>query len=210
MTDVINVGQMANDEGSGNNGWSPLFAVVEDGARRVLQLSDWTGGTGAKPAGAGKYLGPDGLVDAMADATDIRGAAGSGGEGGSVAWTDITGKPSTFAPSAHVHIIEDVTGLSGALAGKVDMVTGKVLSTNDYTTAEKNKLAGLSNYDDTSIQIAISGLETNKANASDLATVATSGAYADLTDKPRYEVLSELPADLSGYPDGSRIIIADE
>ena len=30
--------------------------------------------------------------------------------------------------------------------GKVDKVSGKGLSTNDYTTAEKNKLAGLSNY----------------------------------------------------------------
>lgn len=32
------------------------------------------------------------------------------------------------------------------LAGKVNVVNGKGLSTNDYTTAEKNKLAGLSNY----------------------------------------------------------------
>lgn len=30
--------------------------------------------------------------------------------------------------------------------GKVDKVDGKGLSTNDYTTAEKNKLSGLSNY----------------------------------------------------------------
>lgn len=30
-----------------------------------------------------------------------------------------------------------------ALAGKVDKVTGKQLSTNDYTTEEKNKLAGI-------------------------------------------------------------------
>lgn len=32
------------------------------------------------------------------------------------------------------------------LAGKVDKVAGKSLSTNDYTTDEKNKLAGLNNY----------------------------------------------------------------
>lgn len=36
--------------------------------------------------------------------------------------------------------------LKTLLAGKVDAVTGKGLSTNDYTTAEKSKLAGLSNY----------------------------------------------------------------
>ena len=33
-----------------------------------------------------------------------------------------------------------------ALNDKVDKVTGKGLSTEDYTTAEKTKLAGLSNY----------------------------------------------------------------
>lgn len=36
--------------------------------------------------------------------------------------------------------------LKAKLAGKVDKVDGKQLSTNDYTTAEKNKLAGLNNY----------------------------------------------------------------
>lgn len=47
----------------------------------------------------------------------------------------------------------DLDGLShlvqwfkGQLGGKVDKVSGKQLSTNDYTTAEKDKLAGLSNY----------------------------------------------------------------
>lgn len=47
----------------------------------------------------------------------------------------------------------DLDGLShlvqwfkGQLSGKVDKVEGKQLSSNDYTTAEKNKLAGLSNY----------------------------------------------------------------
>lgn len=35
------------------------------------------------------------------------------------------------------------TELETGLAGKVDVVTGKGLSTNDYTTAEKEKLAGI-------------------------------------------------------------------
>jgi hypothetical protein len=42
---------------------------------------------------------------------------GSGGGGGG-AWSDITGKPSTFPPSAHTHATADVTGLDAALAGK--------------------------------------------------------------------------------------------
>lgn len=36
--------------------------------------------------------------------------------------------------------------IKALLAGKVDKIDGKGLSTNDYTTAEKNKLAGLKNY----------------------------------------------------------------
>lgn len=45
------------------------------------------------------------------------------------------------------------------LDGKVDKVAGKGLSTNDYTTTEKNKLASLENYDDTDIKGRLSDLE---------------------------------------------------
>lgn len=41
-------------------------------------------------------------------------------------------------------IIDSHVGtLETQMAGKVDKVDGKGLSTNDYTTAEKNKLGGL-------------------------------------------------------------------
>ena len=40
----------------------------------------------------------------------------------------------------------DDSEIRGLINEKVDKETGKGLSTNDYTTAEKNKLAGLSNY----------------------------------------------------------------
>jgi hypothetical protein len=43
---------------------------------------------------------------------------------GSIAWTDVTGKPTTFTPSAHTHATSDVTGLDTALAGKQAVVTG--------------------------------------------------------------------------------------
>jgi phage-related tail fiber protein len=36
----------------------------------------------------------------------------------SVSWGDITGKPATFAPSAHTHVIADTTGLQAALDAK--------------------------------------------------------------------------------------------
>lgn len=62
----------------------------------------------------------------------------------------------------------DDTELRELIDGKVDKVTGKGLSTNDYTNEEKTKLAGLENYDDTELR----GLINNKANldASNLST----------------------------------------
>lgn len=47
-----------------------------------------------------------------------------------------------------------------SISNKVDKVSGKGLSTNDFTTAEKNKLAGLSNYDDTELQNELNKLKT--------------------------------------------------
>ena len=41
--------------------------------------------------------------------------------------------------------MDKVTGLSAALAGKVDAEEGKGLSSNDYTDDEKSKLAGIAN-----------------------------------------------------------------
>lgn len=60
----------------------------------------------------------------------------------------------------------DATAMSTALEGKVDKVEGKGLSTNDYTTAEKEKLAGLSNYDDADIKASLA----TKANSDDVYT----------------------------------------
>ena len=50
--------------------------------------------------------------------------AGDTGPGGSVAWDDVTGKPATFPPSAHIHAIADVTNLQTALDGKASSVHG--------------------------------------------------------------------------------------
>lgn len=70
------------------------------------------------------------------------------GSATSVPWSGVTGKPSTFPATAHNHddryYTESETDTK--LGTKVDKVTGKQLSTEDYTTAEKTKLAGLSNY----------------------------------------------------------------
>ena len=76
--------------------------------------------------------------------------------------------------------------ITDALANKVDKVTGKGLSTNDYTTTEKNKLAGIAEGAEVNVQSdwnATSG-DAYIKNKPSLATVATSGSYNDLSNKP--------------------------
>lgn len=82
--------------------------------------------------------------------------------------------------------------INSALAGKVDTVSGKGLSTNDYTTADKNKLSGIS----TGAQANV--IETVKVNGT--ALTVTSKAV-DVTVPTQ---LSELTND-AGYITGADI-----
>lgn len=43
-------------------------------------------------------------------------------------WTEVTDKPTTFAPSAHTHVQSEITGLVSALAGKAPSVHGHVIT----------------------------------------------------------------------------------
>lgn len=54
---------------------------------------------------------------------------------------------------------DELQGIKDVVNAKVDKVNGKQLSTNDYTTPEKQKLAGLSNYDDSTLRQYITSLE---------------------------------------------------
>jgi len=56
------------------NGWAPVLAIESDGERRVFAVT-WAGGTGTAPADG--YVGAAGIVALIADAVDVRGAAGA-------------------------------------------------------------------------------------------------------------------------------------
>ena len=101
-------------EKEGEDGWSPKFATVSDGERRVLQVADWFGGGGTKPD-TGQYIGATGFVAAIADGVDIRGPAGEDGTGICTALTvlnDPTGTqnrtqielPENYTDYANVYI----------------------------------------------------------------------------------------------------------
>lgn len=94
---------------------------------------------------------------------DLEGPAappsGGGGDGGPASWADILNKPSTFTPSAHAHVINDVTGLQSALNGKAS--TAALAAKADATAL-------------TSAVSSLNGAIDTKANASEV-TTALSG-----------------------------------
>lgn len=61
-------------------------------------------------------LGRIAFFDANGAPLDVSG----GSEPVSIAWADVTGKPTEFTPTAHVHSISEVEGLQAALDAKAD------------------------------------------------------------------------------------------
>lgn len=90
------------------SGWSPVLQIAVDGTRYVLQVLDWTGGLGPKPAVG--YLAATGVVPEIADGLNIRGA---------VAYSDLTGKP-TLGTAAAL----DVPAAAGEAASAAQVVRG--------------------------------------------------------------------------------------
>ena len=114
--------------------------------------------------------------------------------------TALAGK----APTEHTHEQADITGLSNALAGKVNVQSGKGLSTNDYTTTEKNKLAGIAaganNY--------VHPTTHPASMITGLASVATSGDYGDLSGKPTIPTVDSALSSTSTNPVQNKVIQA--
>jgi len=87
--------------------------------------------------------------------------------------TALAFKASTLDVNTSLGLKANASEVAISLANKVDKVTGKELSTNDYSNAEKTKLAGItgtnSGDQDLSIYATITALAL-KANASDVTT----------------------------------------
>ena len=102
-------------------------------AAHLHQIADVEGLIDALNGGAV----PGAHYHAIADVTGLQAALdGKAATTHSHSWTQVTGKPATFAPAAHVHAIADTTGLQAALDGKAatdhahgwDAITDKPLT----------------------------------------------------------------------------------
>lgn len=74
-------GDTGSKGADGFHGWSPVIKMVAKGEENVLQLTDWVGGTGTKPALTG-YIGSNGIVTNIANAVNVRGLKGDKGDKG--------------------------------------------------------------------------------------------------------------------------------
>ena len=100
--------------------------------------------------------------------------------------------------------------LKMTLNDKVDKVNGKGLSTNDYTTEEKTKLAGLSNYDDTALDNRVTTLENaGYQTQTQVQTLINNSIASVMTYKGTVANYSDLPSSGQAVGDTYNITNAD-
>ena len=98
-------------------------------------------------------------------------------------YPDQTGDYNDLTNRPHINNVTLAGNKSAHDLGLVAAETGKGLSSNDYTTAEKTKLAGLENYDDTVLAGRVSDVESViPSNASSINKLATADDVPDTTD----------------------------
>lgn len=117
-------------------------------------------------------------VPANAIFTDTTYESKSASSGGTTVSLVTTGEKYTWN-NKQSEISDLATIRSGAALGAtaVQPETGKGLSTNDYTDAEKTKLSGLTQYTDAMAKSTVYGLGSSIASNADLNSYTTPGVY---------------------------------
>ncbi len=95
--------------------------------------------------------------------------------------------------------------IDNLLANKIDKVSGLGLSSNDYTTAEKNKLSSLSNYDDTALKSQISAVHSIPTVNS--ATSSSLYSYADGLNAGEFQVMILKGSGVADVPVDDNIVV---
>jgi hypothetical protein len=128
------VGATGATGAQGQKGWSPVLAIVSDGARRVFQVVDWVGGEGTKPA-IGQYVSATGLTAVLANAVDVRGTAGATGV------TGATGSAGTNGTNA-----KQISTLTHTAT---NAITATFTDATSVTSDAPKRILGWASYQDT-------------------------------------------------------------
>ena len=96
--------------------------------------------------------------------------------------------------------------LQSNIDGKVDKVTGKVLSTNDYTTDDKNKLEGIAAGAQVNVieTVKVNGVALTPSSKAVNVTVPT-GALADKDEVAKADLASALKTEIEGKLNASAV-----
>ena len=123
----------------------------------------------------------------------------------------LTGIPKTdFASAVQASLDKADTALQSHqdISGKVDKVTGKGLSTNDFTTDEKNKLAGIATgANKTTVDSALSDSSTNPVQNKVINNALSGKANSSHTHKAGDITSGVIPLDRGGT--GSSVSLRD-
>ena len=104
-----------------------------------------------------------------------------------------------------------ITKIKNLVATKVDKVDGKGLSTNDYTTEEKVKLATLENYDDTALAGRVTTLENaGYQTETQVQTLINNSLSSVMTYKGTVANYADLPSENVALGDTYNITNASE
>lgn len=95
--------------------------------------------------------------------------------------------------------------IDNLLANKIDKAAGMGLSSNDYTTAEKNKLSSLSNYDDTTLKSQISAI--NGIPTINPVTYSSLCSYADNLNIGESQAMILKGSGISDIPVDDNIVV---
>lgn len=144
----------------------------------------------------GKGLSTNDLTDELKQKILDAGSSSFDGQ-----YTSLIGKPSingvelkSGANTLAELGIASSADLTSGLAGKVDKVEGKQLSTEDYTTAEKTKLAGIAEGAEANIieGVKVNGVEATITDKIAEVTINVPTKVSDLTNDSKFQTESEV------------------
>ena len=183
------------------------------GALTIVDNLDSTSTDSALSANMGRVL--KNLIDSNS-------GGGEGGSGGVSSWNDLTDKPTTFTPSSHTHTKEDITNFPTSLPASDVYSWAKASSKPSYSWTEiTSKPTSFTPSSHTHTKADITNFPTSlpasdvyswaKASSKpsyswseitskpSFATVATSGSYTDLSNKPTIPTNTNQLTNGAGY-----------